>query len=244
METETTYCKNCDAVIDGPFCKNCGQRTKVYKVSFRDTFDDLAASLFSIEAPLWKTIKLLFIKPGLILRDYLAGRRKRYYKPVTFFILTTFVYLLLRNLIGFDPFNDSTIVAEDSSASQLLTKARNFMLLNIDKLLFVFVFTLALWLKLFFYRKRSFAEFIAISFYLLGVYTILVTMNMFYIQYFGEMQFLGMLAMGVYFIYAMVSFFDRRLFLVAIKSVFVYLFAVLSYMIVAFGISYLIVAFL
>ena len=244
MESTGTYCRNCNATLNGPYCVKCGQRAKVDQITFRDTFDDLASSLFSLEAPLWRTIKLLFTKPGVLLRNYLNGQRKRYYKPVTFFILTTFIYLLLRNIIGFDPFSDTTIVAQDSSDSQLLTKARNFMLLNIDKLLFVFVFTLAIWLKLFFFKKRSLAEFIAISFYLLGVYTILVTLNMFYIQYLGEMQFLGMTAMWIYFVVAITGFFERRRFLVALKSVFVYLFAVLSYVTVAFGLSYLIVAFL
>jgi hypothetical protein len=172
------------------------------------------------------------------LREYLDGKRKSYYKPVAFFLLMTVVYLLIRSLINYDPFGNTTINVTDDSQRQLLTEARNFMLLNIDKLLFVFVFTMGGFLKLFFYKKRSLAEFLAISFYLTAVYTIFTTLNMFYIRYVDQgVQTLAIAIMLIYLCYALISFFQKRKILVLIKSIFIFFLSFMSYGFIAFGIS-------
>ncbi|NOX46877.1 MAG: DUF3667 domain-containing protein [Chlorobi bacterium] len=42
---------------------------------------------FALEGPFWLTIKLLFVNPGKLFREYIAGKRKAYYKSVAFFFL-------------------------------------------------------------------------------------------------------------------------------------------------------------
>lgn len=191
------------------------------------------------------TVKGLFLNPGKLLRNYLAGQRKKYYKPVAFFILTTVLYILIRSLIGFDPFRNEAFQVQDGANSGTnLEEARNFMLLNINNFLFIFVFTLAAYAKIFFFRRYSFAEFIAVSFYLLGIYTILTTVNMFFIQYIDDkMQLLGIVIMFLYFLYAMSSLLLKPKGIVILKSIIVYFLAFLTYFIMSFGLSYLIVLF-
>ncbi|NNM10212.1 MAG: DUF3667 domain-containing protein [Flavobacteriaceae bacterium] len=242
MSDSNTYCHNCDTPVRGKYCSACGQRTSVHKVTFKETFQDFWDFVFSVNAPLFNTLRLLVKDPGKLLREYLEGKRKRYYKPVAFFILMTVIYLVTRAVINYDPFGNTTIQVDDNTQSQLLTQARNFMLLNIDKLLFVFVFTMGLLLKLFFYKKRSLAEFIAISFYLIGIYTVLTTLNMFYIHYVNpNFQFLAMLAMLVYFCYALVSFFQKGKIIVLIKSLFIFVVGFISYGMIGFAISFCII---
>ena len=227
----------------GYFCPECGQRMNIHRVTFGETFQDLVNALFSINAPLLITLKDLVLKPGVLLRNYLNGQRRRYYKPVSFFILTTVLYLIVRSLIGFDPFRNSMIaVQEQPLDATRLTDARNYMLLNINNFLFIFVFTLAIFSKLFFYRRYSLAEFLAISFYLLGVYTLLVTCNMFMVQYVGDhLQPMGIFIMSLYFVFAMCSLFQSSYFLVIVKSLLLFILAFMSYALTSFGLSYLIV---
>ncbi len=229
----------------GIFCPECGQRMNIYKVTFSETFQDLINALFSIDAPLLITLKELVIKPGVLLRNYLNGQRRKYYKPVSFFILTTVIYLIVRSLIGFDPFRNSMIVVEEGSLDgTVLTDARNYLLLNINNFLFIFVFTLAIFSKLFFFRRYSLAEFLAISFYLLGVYTLLVTCNMFLVQHIGDfMQPTGLLIMLFYFAFAMCSLFQKSYLLVIVKSLIVYILAFLLYFLSSLALSYLIVSY-
>ncbi|WP_297702973.1 DUF3667 domain-containing protein [uncultured Eudoraea sp.] len=244
MTSDSKYCKNCGAITKDSFCAHCGQRTSVYKVSFKETIHDFMDAAFSVNAPLFITLKLLLVNPGIVLREYLEGKRKKYYKPVAFFILTTVAYLLIRSAIGFDPFSDTVVVVEDTQDGQLLTKARDFMLFNIDKLLFFFPFTLALFSKLFFYKKYTLAEFLAVSFYLTGMYTLFTTLNMFLVVWGKkELQPLGMLVMLVYFIYSMVSFIQTKRIATILKSILVFILSYISYVAISYGLSYLIVLF-
>ena len=230
--------------VTGPYCANCGQRSSVHKVTFRETLDDLADQLFSLSAPLSLTVKMLVVNPGQLFREYLSGKRKKYYKPISFFLLTTLIFLFLRWAIDFSSMGQvigdpNTIPGVDND---LITQARIYMVENINNLLFIFVFALALMLKLFFYKKYMLSEFLAVAFYLAGFYSLVGTLNSFYIRYINpDVQYLAMLFMQVYFVYAMISFFQVRKFAVAIKSVFIYLLSYVLYAFLGFYFSYLIV---
>lgn len=242
MKSSGKYCKNCNSLVEDKYCSQCGQRATIHKVTFVETFNDLVSSLFLEEGPLWKTLRLLVVNPGKLFREYLEGRRKTYYKPIAFFVLISVVYLLIRALIHYDPFQNTTLQVSDNTQGQLLIGARDFMLVNIDKFLFVFVFSLGLMMKLFFYRNYGLAEYIAISFYLIGLYMLLGTINMFYIQFVNQkFQFLAMLAMLCYFCYATISLFQRQRLWVLFKSIIVYFIGIMIYGFGAFGISFLIV---
>lgn len=234
--------KNCNSELLGAYCSSCGQRASIDKITFKETLTDIGDNFFSINAPFFRTLTQLFANPGTLFREYLSGKRKKYYKPVSFFILLTIIYLALRGIIDFDPFSNSTLSVRDETERQLLLEARNYFLLHIDKLLFVFVFTLGVFLKLFFYQKQAFVEFLAISFYQAGVYTLFVTINMFFMHYINiTVQFLAIVLMCFYFIYTMVSFFHKNKILVALKSLIIYIVSFFSYAMLSFGISYLIV---
>lgn len=244
MGEQTTHiCNNCGAVSKGYFCPECGQRLSVHKVTFKETFEDFTDAAFSVNGPLLTTLKGLLKQPGLLFHEFLGGKRKKYYKPVTFFLLTTVVYLFIHSLIGFDPLKDAIIqVSDDADPDKLLSQARDFMLLNIDNMLFIFVFTLAIFLKTFFNSRNTLAEFLAISFYMIGVYTLIVTLNMFFVHYGNSaIKPIEILIMGVYFIVAMTSFLNRPKFLIIIKSFVLYFMAFTSYLILSFGLSTLII---
>ena len=241
---EKTTCRNCGEICDNAYCPVCGQRTSVYRVTFKETFHDLADNLFSISAPLPRTLRCLVVDPGKMLRDYLQGKRKQYYKPISFFILTTVFYLFIRWSIDFDI--QGIVVSTQTAVEQMgqdnIAKARGFMFRNINNLLFFFVFSLSLSLKTFFYRKYALSEYVAVAFYLVGFYSLLTTVNIFYIKYVNpQVQFIAILVMAVYFIYAMVRFFEKRPFWVVVKSFIAYTLAYLSYGFLAFVFSFLVV---
>jgi len=127
---------------------------------------------------------------------------------------------------------------------ELFSQARDYMFQNIKSMAFILVFTLALFMKLFFRRKNSLPEFIAVSFYLNGFYSLLATLNLFFIEYVNSrIQYLAMVVMCAYFIYAMISFFQYKPMLVGVKSFLTYWLAYGAYIAIAFGISYLLVIF-
>ncbi|MGB5238243.1 MAG: DUF3667 domain-containing protein [Flavobacteriaceae bacterium] len=244
MELTQMRCKNCGKETTSTYCAHCGQRSSVHQITFKETFHDLADNLFSISAPLPKTLRYLVSNPGRLLREYLQGKRKSYYKPISFFILTTVFYIFVRWAIDFDI--QGKVISTDEAIEQMgqanIVKAQGFMFQNINNLLFFFVFSLSSMLKVFFYKKYTLSEYIAVAFYLVGFYSLLTTTNIFFIKFFNlQIQFLAILAMLGYFVYAMIRFFQKRPFVVAFKSVLAYFFAYLLYGFLAFGFSYLVV---
>ncbi|MDC8002873.1 DUF3667 domain-containing protein [Aureisphaera galaxeae] len=214
----------------------------MHKVTFKETFSDVASGLFSFEAPFWRTLKLLFVNPGRLFREYLAGKRKSYFKPVSFFILLTVAHLLIRSLLDYDPMGD---IPDDPNARvNLFREAGQFMVQHINNILFVFVFTLSLFMKLFFYKKYSWAEYMAIAFYLVGIYIFLGTIHQFFLKFLdSKMQFLTMVIMLLYFVYAMISLFQKKKFLVGFQALCAYVFGTIFYVILGFGLALLIVYF-
>lgn len=88
-------CKNCGNTFVGKYCNNCGE--KVYTVNdkkLKNLFSEAFHFLTHFEGTLFTTIKTLFTKPGKISLDYCNGQRKRYYKPLSFFLFLVILYLI------------------------------------------------------------------------------------------------------------------------------------------------------
>lgn len=242
MDASNPYCRNCEQPTAGAFCPSCGQRTSVHKVTFRETLEDFNDAVFSVNAPFFRTIRALLVNPGGMFRDYLSGKRKSYYKPVSFFVLMTVLYLLFRSIMHFNPFEGNPIDETKVPDANHVSAAREYMLANINKMLFIFTFILGLMLKLFFYKRYSLAEFLAVSFYLIGAYTFFGLFNVLLVSIFGNSwQIFAILVMFLYFIYAMISFLQRPKLWIVVKGILAYVIAFLCYAILAFGLSYLIV---
>jgi len=122
--------------------------------------------------------------------------------------------------------------------SSLFVEAGQFMTRNINNILFLFVISLSGMLKVFFWRYYSWAEYVAVAFYMLGVYTIFTVVNMFYITYVNPGFMYGaMLVKLVYFIWAMTRFIDGNKLWIALKSILAFVFALLLYIIMGYGLS-------
>lgn len=244
-DPQSKYCKNCGSKAELSYCPNCGQRTSVYKVTFRETFNELTDNLISFGAPLPVTLRMLVLNPGVLFREYLGGKRKKYYRPISFFILSTLFYLFIRWAIDYEDYFEISVGSNDGRIDwEQFYRARDYMFQNIKSLAFILVFTLAVSLKLFFRSQYSLAEYIAVSFYLNGFYSLLATLNLFFIQYVNsKIQYLAMVLMCAYFVYAMISFFQSQGLKIGIKSVLLYWLAYGVYVFLAINFSYLIVMF-
>jgi len=237
-----TYCKNCESELTDAYCQSCGQRTSVGTVTFKETFNDFFDTVFSVDAPFIKTLKLLFSNPGRLFRSYLGGQRKSFYKPVAFFILMTIAHVLIRSLLNFDPLAKVSSYQNGAVDTTLIVEAGRFMLKNINNILFLFVFSMAISLKIFFYKKYSLAEYVAVSFYLIGAYTVFTTVNLFFMKYSNsDIQYLGLLFMCLYFVFAAVSFFQKKKIFVAFKALLAYVASAILYVIFGLGLSFIIV---
>lgn len=239
------HCSNCKVAVTGNYCHQCGQRSGLGRITLKETATDLFDTFLAPQGPFLRTTRTLLLMPSLLFREFLEGRRKKYYKPVSFFLIATVAYLLIRWMLDFDPLkqqNQNNNLDEATMHNILL--ASRYMFAHINQLLFILVITLAIFMKLFHYKKHTLAEYLAISFYLVGVYTIITTLNMFVITYIlPGVQYLALFIMMGYFVYAMISWHSGNKFWTGLKALFTWALAIMSYMMLAFGFSYLVVVF-
>ena len=95
--------------------------------TLREFAQQFGGAYLSTEGALWRTLKLLLLKPGELTVQYLAGRRKHYVLPLRLYLTISVVTLLLVRLLGAVPVQVS-ITPDEAKA---MAKPRNFVLLGL-----------------------------------------------------------------------------------------------------------------
>jgi Protein of unknown function (DUF3667) len=81
--------------FEGKFCNNCGQKGYTDKdKSVKHIFEEVFHFMTHFEGAIFTTLKTLFKNPGKLTIDYCNGARKKYYKPISFYLLLVIIYLI------------------------------------------------------------------------------------------------------------------------------------------------------
>ena len=166
-------CKNCKHNFNGIFCNNCGQNSKVKRIDFKYLVDEIPNSIFQVNRGFFFTVKELFIRPGHNIRDFLAGKRIRHYKPIAFLLVTTTLYVLTAYLMDRNTFIDDLILGFREGMDER-KEISDFRILNwISKnqayvpLLILPLYSLSTYLA-FAKSKYNYFEHLVINFYITG----------------------------------------------------------------------------
>ncbi len=125
-------CLNCGTTLRGDFCYACGQVGHVHR-TLASIGHDLLHGVFHFEGKIWRTLPMLFTRPGELTRRYIAGERARFVSPLALFLFSVFLMVATFESIG-GPIGSDTVRAEqngskiDTSAKGLreaLEKARD-----------------------------------------------------------------------------------------------------------------------
>ncbi|MBV9960753.1 MAG: DUF3667 domain-containing protein [Parafilimonas sp.] len=105
---ETAHtCKNCGNIFNGNYCNECGE--KVYTEHDKTVlhfFEDAVHFLTHFDSGFLNNIKTIFTKPGKFSFDYCEGKRKKYLKPLSFFMVLVVLYLIFPMATGLNmPFD-------------------------------------------------------------------------------------------------------------------------------------------
>jgi hypothetical protein len=90
-------CRNCGALASGAYCPECGQETQLRLPTLREFLREAAGRYVALDGRFWRTLIALSFRPGLLTREYFAGRRRRYVRPARLFlVLSIGLFALLR----------------------------------------------------------------------------------------------------------------------------------------------------
>lgn len=88
-------CSNCGNTFSGNYCNNCGQEYFDHEdKSFAHLAGEVLHFITHLEGSFWLTLKTVLASPGSLAKDYCAGARKRYFIPISFFLLIVVLYLV------------------------------------------------------------------------------------------------------------------------------------------------------
>ena len=87
-------CDNCGASVPGRYCGVCGQRLEPPVHSLGHFARIATEDLTHADSRLWRTLLALLVKPGMLTREFLAGRRARYLPPVRLYLVVSLVFFL------------------------------------------------------------------------------------------------------------------------------------------------------
>jgi hypothetical protein len=92
------HCANCGTALEGPYCHACGQPAEAFDRSIGSLFAEGIEHLFHADFRLFHTLPLLALKPALLTREYLVGRRYSQTPPLRLFLVVVLLVFLAGSL--------------------------------------------------------------------------------------------------------------------------------------------------
>jgi hypothetical protein len=163
---KTTVCKNCNSTQINNYCSECGQKIYAKRFTIKNFFF-VFLDAFNIEKGFLFTLKMLFLKPGVIINDYIKGKTKSYLNPFKYLILISGIYaflLISQNILDTSVKDTNDIIYKNSEVlkqaprseeaiqfqDRLMEKFKQYINL-IPLLLIPFTSLISKW----FYRSRN-----------------------------------------------------------------------------------------
>jgi hypothetical protein len=90
-------CVSCDAPLTGPYCSQCGEHVVEPETLTLRHFvgHTVVHELFHLDSALWRTLRLLFTRPGALALQFAAGRRRPYVNPFRLLLISIVAYALM-----------------------------------------------------------------------------------------------------------------------------------------------------
>jgi hypothetical protein len=150
-------CRNCDAdaAFGQIYCGICGQKYATERLTLHEIGHDMLHALVHVDRSAFSLVRMLLVHPGTVARDYVQGKRKRYFGPFSFLVIVVAGASALVALTGF-----RAVYANRASA------VADFLQAHLNLLLFVEVPLLAAFSRLFDGRGGfNFAEHLVLAAY-------------------------------------------------------------------------------
>jgi len=111
-------CPTCSKAAEAHYCQNCGEkRPDDLDLSIGYFLSQVGELLFNWDSKMFRSLRLLFSKPGFLASENVRGCRKLYLHPVQTFVIVNLIYFVLFPLIGWSGLKTPLNVYRNHDAS-------------------------------------------------------------------------------------------------------------------------------
>jgi hypothetical protein len=146
---QPTNCLNCGSALElsHRFCPQCGQNADTHRLNFKHIWHDLIHAFTHADKGIFSLIWQLVYRPGVVVREYVEGKRRKYFNPFTFVILVVGFASVILISSGFSSF------AADSRVPP--NPVSTFFNKHVNLIIFLNIPLLALFNRLLFRRSKT-----------------------------------------------------------------------------------------
>ena len=94
-------CSNCGSAQVRAYCAECGERQPSKRdFTTRALVAEAASEFVSVDGRLWRSVVALLSRPGFLTQEYFSGRRTRYMRPFSLFVLLNVAFFFVQPYTG------------------------------------------------------------------------------------------------------------------------------------------------
>lgn len=229
MTPTSTACKNCGSPLNGNFCQQCGQKADIHKITLRHLLHEFFHALTHADKGFLFLSKELIIRPGYVTQEYLDGKRKKYFNPLSFFVIASTIWaIVVLNSGYFESMgagSPRTSYKMSGELARYISESMKIMLAYgkiINLIISVPVLSLLSWL---FFRKHinTFAENLVLQSFMMGqAHLALVIIFIPAFLLFGHAQMNNNVYQLVFLVYLTVAyqqFFKNHILVTIVKTI-------------------------
>jgi hypothetical protein len=126
-----SVCPNCGTEFLGDYCHLCGeQKHHAEELALKHFFLHATHDLTHLDAKVFATLRYLFTRPGFLTQEFIAGRRSRYMRPFSLFLVACAIFFLADSIKPISGYDVHQLTAQDKSgkidaAWEQLAKAKH-----------------------------------------------------------------------------------------------------------------------
>lgn len=215
MEYTRKICLNCGSVAEGSYCPQCGQKTNVQRYTLKHILHDFLHSFTHVDRGILFLMKELTLKPGTVAREYIEGKRKKYFNPMQYLLIgiTVITFLSINLHLG-----TSLIGNLNVTGGKVESFKENFIpffykYYNIFQFITVPITALYSWI---FFRKTkyNFAENLILNTFLIAHRHLIFLLVIPFLHFFPESAFqiinIHFFIWSIFLVYAYLQFFKSK----------------------------------
>ncbi|NTS41592.1 DUF3667 domain-containing protein [Flavisolibacter sp. BT320] len=97
----SSHCTNCGTLLltKQNFCGHCGQTTHAHRISMPHLLHEVVHFFTHADKGIFYLVRQLAVRPGIVAREYVQGRRKKYFSPLNFFFIVVGLFLFVQTTL-------------------------------------------------------------------------------------------------------------------------------------------------